>query len=166
MVGFVNLVLLVLLPGVMAGPDKFQQVYPVAVSASVVTATLLVTAGTLQQEILFVAGRAGLGTTTVFLGMAIAIPHLFGAYYGLNWLMVFSPSYHCYRWFMDPLPLRDLVPVVGLYGGMIVLARTSLAGECRLERKVKRKLQEMECLKDKGMRPTTWTRPANFNSPD
>jgi hypothetical protein len=144
-IGLVNLVLFVLAPAVRAdGQQALQDAAPVLASATALLVMLTLTFGTLHQWLVFVAGRGGLGTMTTLIALVIAMPHVVGYYYELDWLLLFSPSYHVNHWFVDPRPVKELGPLVAEYGAMFLAAWLALhQGLRQLESVVHRKLQEM-----------------------
>jgi len=150
-IGIMNLLLFVVGPVLWAvGRQPLQEAWPVLVSAMATMVVLVLAFGALDQWIMFLAGRGGLGMLTTLIALVVAIPHLVGHYYELEWLLILSPSYHVGRWFSDPVPLDNLVPLLGVYGAVWLLASFSLRRRMRrLERAVNKKLQQMGALQGK-----------------
>jgi hypothetical protein len=144
-IGLVMWGLCVVLPAAhQYGTDAIPKALPVLATGPLLIVVLTMAAGLIQQWIVFVAGRAGQGLVTLTLAVLIGAPHAAGYYFEEEWLLNLSPSYQMWRWFNDPLPLTDLVPVLLLYTSLAVAAGALLRRrEGKLARAIDAKLRQM-----------------------
>jgi hypothetical protein len=146
-IGAASLVFLVLLPEVrLNGTHGLRAAVPVIVAAASTTGILILALGTLLQWGMFLAGRAGAGTTFTVLSVAVALPHVLGAYYHHDWLLAISPSAQFGNWLFElpQGPPLDLMPLIVLYGTLLFLVWMSLHRRLfHLSRVVHAKLERM-----------------------
>jgi hypothetical protein len=147
-IGVVDSLLLIVLPEVgRVGAGALANDWPVLVNVSVTGVLVLLTFGTLYQWFAFLAGRGTIGLTLTFITLTVALPHILGYNYEIEWLLILSPSLHFGRWLFAPQLPSNLIPMLLLYGIALVLVGNSLHSRMRvLEKIVDRKLAKMGAI--------------------
>jgi hypothetical protein len=123
---------------------QFQAALGAKLAAMLLTVLLILTFGALHQRALLLVGRNGAAALLVVALILDLPPQIAGQYYNSELILSFSPSAHFVRLFKDPAHPLDLLPVLCVYGGILILCGWSLHDRMRrLERAVDVKLLQM-----------------------
>jgi hypothetical protein len=143
-IGILNLVFVVLPVFRANGLGTVGNIWPLVVWMTASMVMLTLTYGVFHQWMVFLAGRAGSSLTVTVILLTVVLPHVFGSYYDIGWLMALSPSFHFGTWLVNPALPSDPIPMLAVHGLVLVLVWSSLRWRLRrLEEIVDKKLRWM-----------------------
>jgi hypothetical protein len=123
---------------------QYQAELSAKLGAMLLTVLLILAFGAVHQRALLLVGRNGAAALLVVALILDLPPQIAGQYYNSDLLQSFSPSAHFVRLFKDPAHPLDLLPVLGVYGVILLLCGWSLHDRIRrLELAVDVKLRQM-----------------------